>query len=185
MQTYALTNGKTQITPKKEIANKLKGILAMSGMRMIDLGMTYLADRLTPNGVLIESALDHIYISEELEEEATVTKSEESSTDHVPILTVIKDKNVARRKDKTIYKRSMKDFTTNKWKECLVKKGWEKLAETEDIEKMTKNFTEMIVEAMDECAPMKRFKINTNYRHGLTKETKDLIKERDELRKKN
>ena len=37
---------------------------------------------------------------------------------------------------------------------------------------------------MDECAPMRRFKINTNYKHGLTKQTKDMIKERDELRKK-
>ena len=30
---------------------------------------------------------------------------------------------------------------------------------------------------------MKEFKLNTNYKHGLTKETKELIKERDELRK--
>jgi hypothetical protein len=30
---------------------------------------------------------------------------------------------------------------------------------------------------------MKEFKLNTNYKHGLTKETKELIKERDKLRK--
>ena len=60
---------------------------------------------------------------------------------------------------------------------------WERLAETEDLEDMTKDFSELITEALDQCAPMKEFKLNTNYKHGLTKETKELIKERDELRK--
>ena len=40
---------------------------------------------------------------------------------------------------------------------------------------MTRSFTDMMNEAIDECAPMKRFKINTNYKHGLTAETKELI----------
>ena len=48
---------------------------------------------------------------------------------------------------------------------------------------MTTVFTELVTEALEECAPMTRFKIGTNYKHGLTKETKELIRRRDELRK--
>ena len=48
---------------------------------------------------------------------------------------------------------------------------------------MSEEFTELMGEAMDECAPMWKFKINTNYKHGLTKETKDLIRKRDKMRK--
>ena len=44
-------------------------------------------------------------------------------------------------------------------------------------------FTDLMKIAMDECAPMKRFKINTNYKHGLTKEIKELTRETGKLRK--
>ena len=70
----------------------------------------------------------------------------------------------------------MNDFTKDKWK-CLTKKELDKLARTENIEKMTKDFTYLITEALDECAQLKKFKINTNYKHGLTKETKEMIRE--------
>ena len=169
--------------PHKEIAHELTGALAMSGMQVMDVGMTYLADRLTQDGDIIESALDHIYVSTELANEIGARKSEESSTDHVPIIAELKNERKQKQKQKTIIKRSMKNFTEQRWKECLVRKNWEKLAETEDIEQMTEDLTKLITEALDECAPMTKFKLNTNYKHGLTKETKELIKERDNLRK--
>ena len=70
----------------------------------------------------------------------------------------------------------MKEFTKEKWKECLVRRNWEKLANTENIKIMSKDFTELVKESQDECAPVKKIKINTNYTHGLTEETKKLIK---------
>ena len=77
----------------------------------------------------------------------------------------------------------MKDFTTEKWKESLARMEWERLARTENVEEMTENFTNVITEALDECAPLMEYKINTNYKHGLTRETKEPIKKRDELMK--
>ena len=77
--------------PHKEIAHELTGALAMSGMQVMDIGMTYLADRLTQDGDIIESALDHIYVSTELANEIGARKSEESSTDHVPIIAELKN----------------------------------------------------------------------------------------------
>ena len=59
----------------------------------LDLGYTYLADRLNPNGEAIQSALDHIYISSDLKEKTLGYKLPVSSTDHVPILIELLGKN--------------------------------------------------------------------------------------------
>ena len=55
-----------------------------------DLGHTYQADRLNDNGEAIVSSLDHAYISSTLEEYTTTCKLTKSSTDHVPIITKLK-----------------------------------------------------------------------------------------------
>ena len=44
---------------------------------------------------------------------------------------------------------------------------------------MSKDFTELMIKALDECAAMKRFKLNTNHKSGQTEELKKMIKERD------
>ena len=43
------------------LANKMKSTLAQCGLRNLELGNTYLADRPTSNGNTIESDLDHIF----------------------------------------------------------------------------------------------------------------------------
>ena len=48
---------------------------------------------------------------------------------------------------------------------------------------MTKEFTGIVTKALDECAPIKKFKINKNYNAGVSEETKTLINERNNLRK--
>lgn len=168
--------------PYRNLSSEVIGTLARCGMEAANIGTTYLADRLTPDGEVIVSALDHIYISSDLVEHTSTKKSEESSTDHVPIIAEVKDKVKQVKENKIIFKRCMKEFTKEKWNKCLADKAWETLAETEDVEKMAGNFTTLITEALDECAPVRRFKVNKNYKRGLTKETKELIKERDKVR---
>ena len=51
----------------------------------IDLGFTYLADRTSVDGKPIESALDHIYRSVNLEDNTYCNKLEDASTDHLPV----------------------------------------------------------------------------------------------------
>jgi hypothetical protein len=125
-----------------DLANEVLGTLAQSGMTPIELGPTYLADRLSPEGHIIESALDHNYASENILNEATMRKTDESSTDHVPIFTEVLDGRRKDRKEKIIVKRCMKEFTKEKWMDCLAGREWERLAETEDLEDMTKDFSE-------------------------------------------
>ena len=49
---------------------------------------------------------------------------------------------------------------------------------------MAKILEEQVMKALDECAPMKEFKIRKNNTFGLNEETIKLIKERDSIQKK-
>ena len=77
----------------------------------------------------------------------------------------------------------MKNFTQEKWKQQLAMKDWEKIGETEDVNEMAQHFNEQVIEALDECAPIKEMKVRQMYRDGLTDRTKAMIKERDRMRK--
>ena len=55
----------------------------------MELGFTYLADRLNEEGNIIESAIDHLYLSEEIIKSVTYSKLKDSGTDHVPVLACI------------------------------------------------------------------------------------------------
>ena len=68
------------------LADELLGTLSLCGLENVELGNTYLADRLTDEGMTIESALDHTYLSAELKKSTKVNKLDTSSTDHLPIV---------------------------------------------------------------------------------------------------
>ena len=53
-----------------------------------------------------------------------------------------------------------------------------------DVNAKTTDFTNLIQEALDECAPFKRFKVKHDYKPGLTDAAKKFILERDQTRKK-
>ena len=133
---------------------------------------TYLADNATQNGKIIESALDHIYISSGMEERTKGYKLENSATDHVPIIaevTKMEGKNV---RNKVVTKRCMKNFTKENWNRSLARGEWEKIGQTEDVNEMAAILNEQITKSLDECAPMKEFKIRKNHKFGLREETK-------------
>ena len=77
----------------------------------------------------------------------------------------------------------MKNFTQEKWLECLVRQNWENLASTDSVNEMVKSFNINLQTALDESAPWKTITVHTNYKHGLSESTKQLIKERDQIRK--
>ena len=94
----------------------------------------------------------------------STTKLENSSTDHLPVVTKIwtnskLDKSKFKRK---ITKRSMRNFTEEKWNSCLSKKNWMKIEECDDVNEMVSVFSEFINEALDEIALVKTFTIKSN-----------------------
>ena len=95
-----------------EIAGEIQSSLAQCGLSNINLGATYQADRLSELGEVIESALDHVYISDDIKTATLVKKLETSSTDHVPIIAVLNlQKEKAIFKPIKVTKRCMKNFT--------------------------------------------------------------------------
>jgi len=59
---------------KDFIAAELKSSLAQCGLDNLELGKTYMADRLRNDGKVIESALDHIYVSHDQNTKITAKK---------------------------------------------------------------------------------------------------------------
>ena len=108
----------------KFLSDELRSTLALCGLENVDLGNTYLADRLTEDGKTIESALDHTYITTELKTRSDIFKLDKGSTDHLPIMISVKSNdNHSRAKKKVkIIKRSMKNFNATNWNVNLATK---------------------------------------------------------------
>ena len=166
----------------KTVANELKETLTQCGLVIAELGITYVADRLSKDGETISSALDHIYSSKNLK--IKTSKLENSSTDHLPIIAEIKlnIKDKTKVKNKTLIKRSMKNFTHTRWMECLSKQRWESIGETENVNEMAVHLSELMNSALDECAPLTKITIKPGYKSGLTQEAKVIMTERDKAR---
>ena len=52
------------------------------------------------------------------------------------------------------------------------------------LDKKVRQFTETIEESLDDIAPYRTFTIKSEYKFGLSSETKDLMAKRDQTRKK-
>ena len=94
-----------------KLATELQSGLAQCGLENLELGKMYMADRLRKDGTIIESAVDHIYVSLDQNTKVTGKKIDISSTDHLPIIAEIHIKVQQGRKAETIKKRCMKNFT--------------------------------------------------------------------------
>jgi hypothetical protein len=78
----------------------------------------------------------------------------------------------------------MKNFTQSKWIQSLVETEWEKLGETEDVNVMAECFNANVTKALDICAPLKTITVHSKHKFGLSENTKALMSERDNIRKK-
>ena len=69
------------------------------------------------------------------------------------------------------------------WLQNLAAKKWECIGETECVNEMAVQFSNLVNKALDETAPLKTVKIRPGYIPGLSIETKDLMHQRDLARK--
>ena len=65
-----------------------------------------MADHVLQNGVIPESALDHVYYSENIKEKVTCNAIQNSATDHLPVVACY---NVGKTHKKYFPTRSLKD----------------------------------------------------------------------------
>jgi hypothetical protein len=68
------------------LAAELKSSLAQCGLENLELRKTYMDDRLSNDGTVIESALDHIHVSHDQNTKTTAKKMDASSIDQPLII---------------------------------------------------------------------------------------------------
>ena len=78
----------------------------------------------------------------------------------------------------------MKNFTQTRWIDALRSRDWSRISPLKDVNDMTKEFTLELTKALDECAPLKKFKIREHYKPGLTQTAKLIMQERESHRRR-
>ena len=166
---------------KKRIAGPLLSCLEQNGLEVWPVGKTYQSDRVSADGTVARSALDHVYVSGTIKD-VEVKKLTHSATDHVPVITSYKIHRNNTKYTHSITKRSFKNFTTRSWNESLAMQDWLEVNDAEDVDSMVSQFNKNVEQALDRVAPVKSFKIRSNHRFGLSENTKDLMRKRDQVR---
>jgi exonuclease III len=169
---------------RKSVAQPLLHCLEQNGLRVQDIGMTFQADHLQPNGQVAESALDHVYTSRTIEDCIKTRKILYSSSDHLPVTTTYSLDMRKLRYNHMVTKRSYKGFTKEKWNKALEKQDWLDVEECSEsgVDQMVKVFDRNIQAALDQVAPVRTFKIRSNHRFGLSDGVKELMKRREKAR---
>ena len=62
--------------------------------------------------------------------------------------------------------------------------NWEDIGQTDAIDEMAEKMNSHILPSLDQCAPIKTFKIRNQNKFGISDQTKALIKDRDGTRSK-
>ena len=106
----------------KNVSGPLISCLDEIGLEIAEIGPTFQADHILPNGIQAESNIDHVYYSSDLRQKITIEKLSNSSTDHLPVIASVKVKNSERIYERKITKRNMKNFSETKWCEALATK---------------------------------------------------------------
>ena len=129
----------------------------------------------------VSSGLDP-YFTNRPDKLSQVQKHSCGGSDHM-MITGTRSSRSFRSSPRYIRKRSYKEFDPQVFLSAVQTISWLDLYLCEDVEKAVEIFTKNITDILDIMAPMKTFQVRANYAPFLSKETRDLMKARDELHK--
>ena len=66
----------------------------------------------------------------------------------------------------------MKNFTNTLWKEVLERQDWSQIYNEPRVDNKAQIFTQLITKCLDEVAPFATITIRSNYKFGLSEDTK-------------
>jgi hypothetical protein len=165
------------------LSEQLRNGLALSGLEILPMGKTYNANHMSTNGSFASSALDHIYCSTTKPIRTKVLQSRAS--DHLPIMVEIDLDAKNSREVTTVTKRCFKSFNCEAFQRDLFFQDLDShLARCEDVDDMVNTLETQLNSVLDCHAPYKEVKMRSNFRRGLSDETKNLMKERNSLQRK-
>ena len=128
------------------------------------------------------SALDHVYFSSAFENKIVTSSIKNSSSDHLPVICEVRSIPKILPYTRIIKKRCLKNFSEAIWNETLKNQDWSKLENCNTVDEMVYIFTDNTNKALDIVAPFKSFQVKSNYKFGISPETKDLMRQRDSTR---
>ena len=168
--------------PLRTLYQNLESCLAEQGLVNIEVGDTYTASRSRKDGTTITSALDHLYISD-----LSILKQCEAinngMSDHNPIKAILQLRDFDERSELLI-KRSFKNFDQASFNQDLASQGWEDLGRTEDVNIMTRMFTNFFIATLNIHAPYKKvWQCRRKRKIKLSQNCLQLMMERDALAK--
>ena len=121
---------------EKEGCKALQCTIGRCGLKIAKLGSTFQSDHLKANGEACESSLDHIYYSSDLEKKIITTTLKNSLSDHLPVICEVRSIPKILPHTRKVTKRCLKDFSEDKWNDCLSKKDWSKLENCNMVDDM-------------------------------------------------
>ena len=140
---------------RKSVSQPLLRCLEQNGLQVQDVGLTYQADHVLPDGSVPSSALDHVYSSLVIKDSIKISKIQNSATDHLPVLVHYNLDLTKARFQHTITKRSFKNFSKEVWNASLARQDWSDVENCEDVNEMVSVFDENVLKALDQAAPIK------------------------------
>ena len=133
------------------------------------------------------SCLDHVTTN--VPEKCSVPEIFTSgSSDHLPVM-VTKFSREVKSQPKTIKKRNYKNFNAgnflNDISEHVANKSFDRVLNNENINEASALFSGIFGSILNKHAPLKVYQVRNNYSNWITSETKDMIKDRDKLKKES
>ena len=173
-----LTWGRTDNLPSFHSSCRLKDLIDLLFAKIIPLGVSQLVTVATrfERGHPI-SGLDHIY-SNKPDKLSTIKTYYTGCSDH-KMLKVTRFSKSFKQLPRYVKKRVFKDFCPKVFIKKLSEANIEEVLLCNDVNKATNCLQDKICTILDSIAPVRTIQMRTNYVHGLSKETKELQRERN------
>ena len=134
------------------------------------------------NNTTAISCIDHVYTNRKFRC-SKVTVYPFGGSDH-DILGYTRYSKVPPAPSRAIRKRSYKDFKNEEFLQDLRKVDWTEVYNVQDVDSATATFTQKFVDVLSSHAPWIVYQERKHYKPWVTEKTKDMIKARNDLKKK-
>ena len=130
---------------QKSVAAIVKNCLDQCGLKIADVGITYMSDHIQSNGKISETALDHVYHSVKMENIISCETLKTGSSDHFPVLAEFsQDRADDIENTRKITKRSFKHFNQETWNVALSKQDWTLVEKENNLDGKVNTYTNLL-----------------------------------------